>query len=343
MPEVEVITAWVMLIALLAYTLLGGADFGGGVWDLFASGRTKERQRETVSDAIGPIWEANHVWLIVVVVLMFAGFPRAFSAMMTALHVPVTLMLIGIVLRGSAFAFRAYDPSAKSRGRWGRVFSVSSLVTPLLLGVSLAGIVAGNLEWNDEGAYVSGFIMAWLTPFHWAVGVFTLVIFAYLAAVYLCVATRGDRELNDAFRGRAIAAGIALAPAALATYLTAPESASHFVDRFAGSWWTWPLQIGTGLMAAGGLVALFTRRFRIARVLVAGQVTFIVLGFGAAQYPMLVAPGFTIENSSANSQIHVLLLGALGAGSLVLLPSLALLYRVFKGGVLVRADGSASG
>ena len=126
------LVAAVIYVALLVYTLTGGADFGGGVWDLFAAGPRRDRQRALVARAIGPIWEANHVWLIVVVVLLFVCFPPAFAAIMTALHIPLTLMLIGVVLRGSAFVFRAYDPVSRGAAggdtAWGRVFAVSSLL-----------------------------------------------------------------------------------------------------------------------------------------------------------------------------------------------------------------------
>ena len=125
--------AGIILIALTAYVLMGGADFGGGVWDLLASGSRKARQRDLIAHAIGPVWEANHVWLILAVVLLFTCFPSAFARIAIALHVPLTLMLIGIVLRGSAFVFRSYG------GGGGRVFAVASLVTPVLLGVAVAG------------------------------------------------------------------------------------------------------------------------------------------------------------------------------------------------------------
>src|SRR6476469_7098960 len=133
LPE---ITAWIIVVALNAYVLFGGADFGGGVWDLLASGSRRDKQRTLVSHAIGPIWEANHVWLIVVVVMLFVCFPPAFAAFGTILHIPLTLMLVGIVLRGSAFIFRSYSlgPRSEQRG-WGRVFAVSSLITPVVLGM----------------------------------------------------------------------------------------------------------------------------------------------------------------------------------------------------------------
>ena len=136
--------AGIILIALTAYVLLGGADFGGGIWDLLADGPRKTRQRELIAHAIGPVWEANHVWLILAIVLLFTCFPRAFSRIAIALHVPLTLMLIGIVLRGSAFVFRQYGGLT----RWGTVFAVSSAATPFFLGVTLGAMTAGQAWWE---------------------------------------------------------------------------------------------------------------------------------------------------------------------------------------------------
>src|ERR687893_2196597 len=133
-----------MVVSLMFYALLGGADYGGGVWDLFARGRRAGAQRELVAAAIGPVWEANHVWLIFGVVVLFTAFPPAFAALSTALHIPLTLMLIGIVLRGCAFTFRHYDAEADDvQQRWGRLFGMASVVTPILLGVCIGAISTG--------------------------------------------------------------------------------------------------------------------------------------------------------------------------------------------------------
>src|SRR6185503_10028786 len=130
LPE---LIAAVMAVALNAYVLTGGADFGGGVWDLFAAGPRRDRQRALIAESIAPIWEANHVWLIVVVVVLFTAFPPAFAMLGTVLHIPLTILLVGIVLRGSAFVFRSYG--TRGRSRWGAAFASASIVTPLLLGI----------------------------------------------------------------------------------------------------------------------------------------------------------------------------------------------------------------
>jgi len=144
------VVAAAMVLSLIVYAVLGGADFGGGVWDLFAFGPRAERQRALVDGALAPVWEANHVWLIIVVVLLFTAFPTAFSATCIALHIPLTLVLLGIVLRGSAFVLRKYDVGpGPAAHRWGRVFAVSSLATPVFVGVTLGAVTSGRIRVVD--------------------------------------------------------------------------------------------------------------------------------------------------------------------------------------------------
>src|SRR5918999_2169128 len=148
MAEIELADVLAALLAasLNAYVLFGGADFGGGVWDLLASGPRKRRQREVIAHAIGPIWEANHVWLILAIVLTFTCFPPVFARLGIVLHIPLTLMLVGIVLRGSAFTFRTYDSEHDAaQRRWGRIFASASVITPVLLGVSIGAVASGRV------------------------------------------------------------------------------------------------------------------------------------------------------------------------------------------------------
>src|SRR5262249_8045876 len=162
---------------------LGGADYGGGVWDLLATGPTADRQRQTIAKAIGPVWEANHVWLILAIVVLFTGFPRAFATISTYLHIPIVAVLIGIVMRGSAFVFRAYGSSDKRFQRvWGRTFAIASTVTPLFLGVIVGAITEGRMPQGTGQSFAAAFVDPWLTPFSLAVGLFALVLFAFLAA-----------------------------------------------------------------------------------------------------------------------------------------------------------------
>jgi cytochrome bd ubiquinol oxidase subunit II len=315
-----------LLAALVLYALLGGADFGGGIWDLLASGPRKAAQRALVDRALGPIWEANHVWLILVVVVLFTGFPAAFAAISIALFVPLMLLLVGIVLRGAAFTFRTYDrQDDRVQARWGLVFSASSVVAPLMLGVAVGALASGRLAEAATGAAP----LAWLGPFPLAVGAFAAALFAFLAACYLTVEAEG--RLRDDFRRRAIAAGVVVFGLAGACALLSWRDAPLVFAGLTRRGWSIPLHAATGSAALAAFAGLLTGRVRLARAAAAAQVALIVVGWGAAQYPYLVVPGPTLEGASAPRQVQVALLWALGLGGLLLFPSLYLLFRVFKG------------
>jgi cytochrome bd ubiquinol oxidase subunit II len=337
MLSIDVLLAGAMMVSLTFYALLGGADFGGGVWDLFAAGPRKRAQRELITAAIGPIWEANHVWLILVVVLLFTAFPPAFAAIATALHIPLTLMLIGVVLRGSAFTFRSYDKRTDDvQRRWGRVFSMTSLITPVLLGVTVGAISSGGIR-NDYSDFAAAFVSPWLAPFPFAVGFFALALFAFLAAVYLTVEA-GDEALREDFRRRALASAVAVGVMALAVFLLSGNGAPMIRHHLSQSWWTWPLRIATAIFAVAAIYALWTRSFRMARFCAAAQVTLILWGWGAAQFPYLVAPDVTIYNSAAPAITLRLVWWALLAGSVLLFPAFYYLFRVFKWSTAHGAD-----
>src|SRR5262245_28774394 len=224
MLSIDILIAGAMMGSMTFYALLGGPDFGGAVCDLFASGPRKQGQRELIAEAIGPVWEANHVWLILVVVLLFTAFPPAFAAIATALHIPLTLMLIGIVLRGSAFTFRSYDKRTDDvQRRWGRVFSMTSLITPVLLGVTVGAISSGGIR-SEYSDFALAFVSPWLAPFPFAVGFFALALFAFLAAVYLTIEAR-DEALREDFRLRALASAVAVGVMALVVFLLSENSA----------------------------------------------------------------------------------------------------------------------
>jgi cytochrome bd ubiquinol oxidase subunit II len=234
----------VLLISLTLYVLTGGADYGGGVWDLLATGPRKLKQRQFIEHAIGPIWEADHVWLILVVVILFTGFPAAFAAIMTSLNLPITLMLVGIVLRGSAFSFRSYGAGdAHTRREWGRIFAIASLITPLLLGVTIGAIASGRIPGRPH--LFSDFITSWFTSFCLSVGIFALVLFAYLSATYatceLDDPEHDDEDLCEDFRVRAIASAIAAGVMAGAVLLLSIDGAPRIWLGFTHRIWTWPV------------------------------------------------------------------------------------------------------
>jgi cytochrome bd ubiquinol oxidase subunit II len=350
--------AGVAAIALNAYALFGGADFGGGVWDLLASGPRRDRQRALIAGAIAPIWEANHVWLILVVVLLFTCFPPVFAALGTVLHIPLTLLLLGIVARGSAFVFRAYGARGSTEQlRWGRLFAGASLITPLLLGVCIGAIASGAVGraaatgalgipgltraiaadgtpalGAEPPGFVAIFVAPWLSAFTVATGVLALVLFAFLAAVYLTVEadTRGDAELADDFRRRGLISAVVLFVAAFGTLVIAHRHAAAMASELTGSVWSLPLQVGTGVAALAAIGGLLRRAYRLARVAAAAQASCILWGWAWTQYPLLLPPSVSIRAAAAPRETLVLIAWALGVGAIVLLPSLVYLYRLFQ-------------
>ena len=319
--------AALVLAGLVTYALTGGADFGGGVWDLFATGPTAKAQRRAIATRIGPVWEANHVWLIFVIVLLFSCFPRAYATIGTALHVPLVIMLIGIVLRGSAFVFRAYDSRRDDvQLAWSRVFAIASVVTPFMLGVVLGAASSGTID-PDNLDYWG----PWLAPFPMAVGAFSVAVFAFLAAVYLCDDVH-DPALQDAFRTRAYAATVAVTVLAWGCFFLAFDGAPHLIDGLWNSTWALPFHGCTVVIGVAVLHALYSRSFGRAKWLAIVQVTALIGGYGAAQYPNIVAPHVTFDNAAAPDSVLTVVLTAVGIGSLFLVPSYVYMIRVFRGG-----------
>ncbi len=330
------LVAGIALVALTAYVLLGGADFGGGVWDLLASGPRKRDQRALIAEAIGPIWEANHVWLILVIVVLFTCFPVAFARLTIGLHVPLSLMLIGIVLRGSAFTFRSHyghdgehEDAAGTSQYWGRVFASASVATPVMLGLCVSALAAGTLRPPGRAGFYDSYIAPWLTPFGVGVGLLTLALFAFLAAVYLTVEAR-EPALREDFRRRALGAAGAVFVAAFGTLGLALLGAPLMGRGLTGAPWGPALHLATGAVAVAAIWALWSRRFRLARLAAAAQVSLILWGWALAQYPYLIPPDLTIRAAAAPRITLVLSLWVLGLGALVLFPSLIYLFRVFK-------------
>lgn len=325
--------AGVMVLALNAYVLLAGADFGGGVWDLLATGPRRETQRSAVATAIGPIWEANHVWLILVVVLLFSCFPRAFAHLATSLHVPISFMLVGIVLRGSAFTFRSYDSKEDVvQRRWGRIFAIASVVTPVVLGMCLGAVAAGNVPLdvvNPALGFRTVYVDPWLNGFTVAVGVLTLALFAHLAAVYLAWESK-DAALMEDFRTRALFAAVAVFVCGTLTILAARgEAPLVFVGLTSGT-----VAIGmhgaTAVAGLGGVWALWRRRWLLAVVAAAAQASFLLWGWAWSQFPWLLPPSHSITSLAAPRITQQLVLGVLGIGTLILLPSFVYLFWIFK-------------
>jgi cytochrome d ubiquinol oxidase subunit II len=329
-PALPYILAALLALSLNAYVLLGGADFGGGVWDLLATGPRKNRQREVIAHALGPIWEANHVWLIFAIVLTFTCFPPVAARLGWVLHIPLTLMLVGIVLRGSAFTFRTYDRQQDAtQRRWGRIFSSASVITPILLGVSIGAVASGRVGREPTGSFVQQYVEPWLTPFAFSVGLLALVLFAFLAAVFLTLETR-DRELCEDFRRRALGAGVAVFFASALVLLLSRVEAPLVMTGLMTSPWAVPLHLATGATAITVLAALWFRRFKLARIGAGLQVSLIFWGWPLAQFPFLIPPSFAVEASAAPHSTLRASLIALAIGGMILIPSLWYLFQIFK-------------
>jgi cytochrome d ubiquinol oxidase subunit II len=321
----EPLVAAVLAAVLVVYVLTGGADFGGGVWDLLASGPRRSAQRAAIAEAIGPIWEANHVWLVLALVITFVSFPRAFALISTALHIPLLLLLLGVVLRGTAFVFRAYDHRDDLvQARWSAVFAGASVFCPVVLGIVVGALASGAVRVGELDL-----LGAWLRPFPFAVGFLNLAIVAFLAAVYLTLDTRGDPALQEDFRRRGLwAAGAVFVLAWLAFFL-AREGAPYVWRGLWADRWAIPFQVAVAVCGLGCIASLWARAFVLARDLAAVQVALVVGGWAASQYPFVVPPDLTVSDA-APARVLWTLLAVMGVGAVPLLAAYAWLVWVFK-------------
>ena len=319
----------ILWLSLIAYAVLGGADFGGGIWDFFAFGKEAERQRSLIGQALGPVWEANHVWLIFLIVGLFTAFPPAFSILSTALFVPFTLAVIGIVLRGAAFIFRANSEAVTSKV-WGRVFSTASTITPFFFGTAAAAVASGQVH-VQGGRVQTDLLAGWTTPFALTIGALALSLCAVLAAVNLIIEAQhnNDAELVEVFRRRAMIAGaITLVLDAVAFILSpfqAPLLWHGLLDH------ALPLAIATALIGLGAATSLFLRRYRLARVLAFTTTALIFASWGLSQFPYLVPVAVTINTAASPPSTLLALLIGTSIGMALLLPSLWFLFHVFRG------------
>ena len=312
------------LAGLAAYTVLGGADFGAGLW--FAITRRREQElREQTLHAMAPVWEANHVWLIFVLVVCWTAYPVAFASIFSTLAVPLLIAALGVILRGTAYALRSGDPSPRQDSAIGLVFSFSSVLTPFALGTTVGAIAAGRVPvGNAEGDQWT----SWTGATSLIVGVLAVAVSAYMAAVFLAAdaARQGDERMVAAFRRRAAIAGVVAGALALAGLAVlngdAPELFDDLVEG-AGL----PAVIVSALAGAGTLVLVLRSRFEPARYTAAVAVAAIIAGWGIAQSPDFL-PGLTVDEAAADDATIVVLLAGLGVGALVLVPSLVLLFML---------------
>ena len=327
------LVAALMVLGLAAYAVLAGADFGAGVWDrLGARGARGRRVRSLVESAMGPVWEANHVWLIFVLVVFWTAFPVAFGSVASTLYIPLFLAAVGIIFRGATFATRGAVGTVRASPLIGALFVLSSILTPFFLAAAVGGIASGRVPVGNASGDA---ITSWWNPTSVLVGCLAVATGAYLAAVYLAADARrlGEEDLAEAFRVRALAAGVVTGAVALGGIAVLREDARPLYDD---------LLTGGGLglvivSAAAGVATLalvWWRRYGLARASAALAVAAVIGGWAVAQSPELLPGAITIEDAAAPHATLVAVVVSLIFGALVLVPSLALLFRLVLRGRL---------
>ena len=319
------LVAGILFLGVVAYAVFAGADFGSGVWDLTAGGADRGGpMRSLIDRAIGPVWEANHVWLIFVLVYLWTGFPEPFAAIMETLFVPFCLAGAGIVARGAAFAYRKMAPSIPQARLYGALFASSSVVTPFLFGTIAGSIAAGRVPADGSGDRWT----AWTGPTSLVGGALAVLTCAFLAAVFLTAeaARADDHQLLEACRRRALGAGIVTGVVALLGVLPLREDAPTLFDGLTGR--ALPLIL---LSAAAGLAtlwALLDHRTELARVTAVVAVASVVLGWGVGQWPWLLVDNVEVEAAAGASTTLWALVVTFGLAAVTVVPSLAYLYWI---------------
>jgi cytochrome d ubiquinol oxidase subunit II len=321
-------TLAVLWLGLTLYALFGGADFGAGFWDLFAGDPRRGRpQRELISHVIGPVWEANHVWLIFVLVLLWTGFSPVFAAVMSTLYIPLTLAALGIIGRGSAFAFRKTVDELWQQRLFGGVFVGSSILTPFFMGTAAGGIASGRVP---PGLAAGNLITSWLNPTGVLGGILAVGTCAYLAAMYLCYDAErlGQPDLASGFRRRALATGVVVGVVVLGgtavLHADAPGLFHGLTHRGL------PLVILSAIAGLASLALLVARRYVLVRPTAAIAVAAVLWGWAVAQYPHMLPPDLDYAEAAARPPVLAATLIVAAVGSLLLLPSLGWLYLLFQ-------------
>jgi cytochrome bd ubiquinol oxidase subunit II len=318
------VAAAILWTGATLYALFGGADFGAGAWDLLAGfdERKGARPRARIQQSLTPVWEANHVWLIFILVVLWTAFPEAFGAIMSTLYVPIALAALGIVLRGAGFAFRKSIHQVEYRRAMGATFALSSVLTPFFMGTVVGAIAAGNVPAGGNGDAFS----SWIQPLPLLIGALFVLTGAYLAAIFLVADSNraGDREMEGYFARRALFAGVLAGAVALFGLIALHGEARYVYDRliFEGL----PLVIVSILCGFGVLALLLGRRRRGLRPLAAGAVIAVIWGWGVAQFPYLLPTSLKIDQAAAPDPTLDAVLVVFLVAAIVVLPALGLLY-----------------
>ncbi len=328
----KVVVAYLFL-SLLLYLILGGADFGAGIIELMTSSGNRRRTRATLYHAIGPIWEANHMWLIIAIVILFVGFPFIYTELSIYLHIPLAIMLLGIIARGTAFIFRHYDAISDDTHRiYNRVFIASSFITPLFLGIIAGSVVSGKIDHNGSG-FIDVYIAGWMNWFSVSVGMFTVAICAYLAAVYLIGEAQNEND-RKRFLRKAKVMNIASFLCGGVVFL------ASLVDDVPLLEWVFGSAVGilAVILATVSLLSMWTFLRRgyvwLPRIMAGFQVAMILLAISYAHFPyfILLKDGVKLSlfDHQAPPTTMLMLGGALLLGSVFILPALYYLYYSFK-------------
>lgn len=321
---------FILGISLFLYTVLGGADFGAGMVELL----TGRRAVRTISEAIAPVWEANHVWLILVIVVVFNGFPKVYSTLSTVLHIPLLLVLIGMIFRGTAFTFRHYDvedhPTHRHYDFW---FRASSLVTPFFLGITLGAMILGKITLDYEAGFYTVFIAPWLNIFCISLGLFSILLFSYISAVFLLGEVRTD-EGYTIIRKYAKQSLIALMLMGGGVMAAAEWNDFNLFSTFVKN----PISITAAILTTLLIPLIFKavdqKKILSMRLLTGLQVAAILSGWAAIQFPDFIrlsdGTALTMYNTASPEATFVQLTIALVIGVLLVIPAFLYLFKVFK-------------
>jgi cytochrome d ubiquinol oxidase subunit II len=319
----ELAVAAALFAGVLAYAIFGGADFGSGFFDATAGGDARGAEvRSLIDHSIGPVWEANHVWLIYVLVMWWTGFPESFAATMTTLAVPLMLALLGIVLRGASFAFRKYAGSLGQARLFGVIFAGSSLITPFFLGAVVGAIASGRVPAEGNGDLFD----SWVTPTSLLGGVIAVGTCSFLAGTFLAADARraGKAVLAERIRRRTLAVGLVTGAVVLGTLLPLRADAPTLFEGLSGR--AAPLIVISAAAGAATLWLLWRRRFALARFSAVAAVASVVLGWGLGQYPWLLVDEVRIEDAAGASATLTGLLVAVGLAGVLVVPALGYLF-----------------
>ena len=316
--------AVVLFFGVTAYALLGGADFGAGFWDLIAGGAKRgERPRALIDHSIGPVWEANHVWLIFCLVILWTAFSEAFASITLTLFIPLTLAALGIVLRGSSFAFRKAVFRTRDRRNFGAAFATSSVLVPYCMGAVAGAIASGRVPAGGEAGDPWS---SWVNPTSVLGGVLAVTVCAYLSSVYLVWDARRLEadSLVEYFRRRSVIAAMVAGLVAFVGIFVLRSDARYVFDGLTSR--ALPVVIVSGLCGVGSLVLLMRTAHRGARLLAIGAVGTLVIAWGVAQWPYILPTSLTVSAAAAPSGTLKAVLVVFALAAVIILPAFALLY-----------------